>query len=227
MNTPKLNTEFVKLYSKCQIANDVTIGEFSVIGKPSRPHHDKLIDSVVVPNEIESSRITYISDRCYIGTHVLIEEGVNIGPNSIIESSCIIESDTSIGEHCLLVQGARVSRESKVGGYCIIGGFTAERSIIGNKCRVFGRLLHKQDDPGLPWDDNIEPAPVLGDNVFIGTEALIIGGITLSDNVYICAGAIVTEDVPSFHIVRGLNNVIPLSKWKGKLKESSFWKMNI
>lgn len=225
MNTPKWGAELVKLYSKCQIADDVTIGEFSVIGKPARPHHDKLINNVEIPNEIEPSRITYISDRCCIGTHVLIEEGANIGHHSIIESKCVIESDTIVGKYCFLVQGARVCRESKVGNHCIIGGLTAERSIVGNNCRIFGRLLHKQDDPGLPWDDNIELAPVLGDNVFVGTESLIIGGVTLSDNVYICAGAIVTKDVPAFHIVRGINDAIPLSKWKGKLKESSFWKI--
>lgn len=38
--------------------------------------------------------------------------------------------------------------------------------------------------------------PVIGDNVYIGAKAMIIGGIKIGDNVKIGAGAVVLHDVP-------------------------------
>lgn len=40
-------------------------------------------------------------------------------------------------------------------------------------------------------------APILGNHVYVGAGAIIIGGVHIGDNVKIGAGAIVVEDVPS------------------------------
>jgi len=85
-------------------------------------------------------------------------------------------------------------------------------------------LLHKQNDPLLPWDGTIENAPFVDENVFIGMGAKIIGGIKIERSVYVCAGAIVTKDVPTLHVVRGINELIPIEKWEGYLKNSQFWR---
>ncbi len=39
--------------------------------------------------------------------------------------------------------------------------------------------------------------PVIGDDVFIGAGAKVIGGITVGDGVFIGVNAIVAEDIPS------------------------------
>ena len=39
--------------------------------------------------------------------------------------------------------------------------------------------------------------PVIGDNVFIGAGAKVIGEITIGDDVFIGVDAIVTRDIPS------------------------------
>ena len=39
-------------------------------------------------------------------------------------------------------------------------------------------------------------APQIGDNVLIGANATIIGGITIGNNVKIGAGAIVIDNIP-------------------------------
>lgn len=46
-------------------------------------------------------------------------------------------------------------------------------------------------------------APEIGDNVFIGAGAKIIGNITIGDNVIIGANAVVTKNVPNNHTVVG------------------------
>ena len=45
---------------------------------------------------------------------------------------------------------------------------------------------------------------VVGNNVYIGNNALVLPGVTIGDNVVIGAGAIVTKDVPSNSVCAGV-----------------------
>ena len=45
---------------------------------------------------------------------------------------------------------------------------------------------------------------IIGDNVWIGTKAMIMKGVTIGDGAIIAAGAIVTKDVPPHTIVAGV-----------------------
>lgn len=46
-------------------------------------------------------------------------------------------------------------------------------------------------------------APQLGNNVMIGANAVLLGGITVGDGASIGAGAIVTKDIPPGGIATG------------------------
>jgi serine O-acetyltransferase len=46
--------------------------------------------------------------------------------------------------------------------------------------------------------------PVIGDNVFIGPGAMIIGHIKIGDNAAIGANCVVVEDVPAHAVVAGV-----------------------
>ena len=50
--------------------------------------------------------------------------------------------------------------------------------------------------------------PVIGDRVWIGTNAVIVGGITIGNDVLIAPGAYVTTDVPDHSVVVGNPAVI-------------------
>lgn len=50
-------------------------------------------------------------------------------------------------------------------------------------------------------------APTIGDNVYIGAGAIIIGDIKIGDNVKVGAGAVVFKDVPSNSTVVGYNEI--------------------
>ena len=49
------------------------------------------------------------------------------------------------------------------------------------------------------------PAPiVLGNNVWIGSNATILQGVTIGDNAVVAAGAVVTKDVAANTVVGGV-----------------------
>lgn len=63
------------------------------------------------------------------------------------------------------------------------------KSRIGKNCIIHGNCCIGSNG-GYP-----DYSPVIGDNVDIGQNAQILGGITIADNVRIGAGAVVVKDV--------------------------------
>ena len=63
--------------------------------------------------------------------------------------------------------------------------------------------LNHDLNPEKRW--NMLPAPVkIGNNVWIGSHATILSGVTVGDNAVIAAGAVVTKDVPANTVVAGV-----------------------
>lgn len=67
---------------------------------------------------------------------------------------------------------------------------------------VFATLNH-----GLAPEErkSTRPAPiVLGRNVWVGSNATILQGVTIGDNAVVAAGAVVTKDVAANTVVGGV-----------------------
>lgn len=69
----------------------------------------------------------------------------------------------------------------------IQGIFITEDAIIGKNAKIMQNVTIGKSK---------NSAPVIGDNVFIGANACIIGGVKIGNNVRIGAGAVVVKDVP-------------------------------
>ena len=89
-------------------------------------------------------------------------------------NGCVIGAKTKFGEGLVIMHPVGVVVNSKV---------TGGSNIIIESGVVIG------DEKGL--------APSLGNNVFIGAGAKIIGGITIGDNVKIGANAVVVKSLPN------------------------------
>lgn len=66
---------------------------------------------------------------------------------------------------------------------------------IGRNCTIYHQVTIGQRKHGYP---------TIGDNVYIGAGAKILGAITIGDNVKIGANAVVLDDVPSNCTVVGI-----------------------
>lgn len=95
-------------------------------------------------------------------------------------------------------KGANIATEASIADkptfpHGIYGIFVSRGAKIGKNCVIFHQVTI--------GSNTIEGskgfgAPVIGDNVYIGVGAKIIGGITIGNNCRIGAGCVVTEDVP-------------------------------
>ncbi|MEQ5808620.1 serine acetyltransferase [Alteromonas sp. NFXS44] len=66
--------------------------------------------------------------------------------------------------------------------------------VINSKVKTGDRVVIES---GVVIGDEKGQSPVIGNDVFIGTGAKIIGGVTIGDNVKIGANAVVVKDIPS------------------------------
>ncbi|MCK5126020.1 MAG: serine acetyltransferase [candidate division Zixibacteria bacterium] len=80
-------------------------------------------------------------------------------------------------------------------------------SLVINDNTVIGKNFHIRHCVTIGCqmmpDGSQGSSPVFGDNVEIGANSCIIGGITIGDNVKIGAGSVVVKDVPDNAIVVG------------------------
>jgi serine acetyltransferase len=95
-----------------------------------------------------------------------------------------------------------------VGNNSTIGGFICNEAVIGDHCVVQGSLIHKRTKGGR------EGAPKVENGCFVGTHAMLIGDITVREETFIAAGAIVTKDTESgFLYVGAPARKTKITKW--------------
>ncbi len=116
--------------------------------------------------------------------------------------------DISIGDWCYIGEGARIWSARRI----IIG----DRVLISHNVNVFDSLTHPLHAgqrhchfkaialSGHPASIALDEQPVcIGDDAWIGANAIISRGVTLGEGAVVGAGAVVTNDVPAFTIAAG------------------------
>ncbi len=78
---------------------------------------------------------------------------------------------------------------------------------IGDGCQIGHNVVFATLNHGLAPENRsyTYPAPILlGKNVWVGSNATILQGVTIGDNAVIAAGAVVTKDVAANTVVGGV-----------------------
>ena len=138
------------------------------------------------------------------------------GRNSIGRHATVLKSSLGYGSY---VASGSFLRGAKVGRYCCIGKqvrvidvthpsrqyvsvhplFFAEKTVVGESYvgrQKFEETVKLPDDPKF--------SVRIGNDVWIGDGAMILGGHVIGDGAIVAAGAVVTKDVEPYTIVAGV-----------------------
>ena len=148
--------------------------------------------------------------------------------NPRISLLALVSRDCTIDKQATIHRWAKVKRGSKVGAYSFVSaGTVVDNTSIGRFCCIsdhccIGLPVH---DPHLlsmspvftvrnnaaktswveqDFQDYESPPVTIGHDVWVGTHAIIMGGLTIGDGAVVAAGAVVTNDVPPYAIVGGV-----------------------
>lgn len=122
----------------------------------------------------------------------------SLGRRSVIESYACINNavgDVIIGDH------------TRIGLHCtIIGPVNIGNHVNLAQGITVTALNHNFADGELRIDQQgVSTQPVsIGDDVWIGTNAVILPGVTIGKHVVIAAGAVVTKDIPDNSLAMGV-----------------------
>lgn len=121
-----------------------------------------------------------------------------LGRRSVVESYCcvnnavgdvIIGDYTRIGIHCTVI-----------GPVCIGSHVNLAQGITVTALNhIFKDSSRRIDEQGV----STKPV-VIGDDVWIGANAVILPGVTIGSHCVVAAGAVVTKDVPNHTLVGGI-----------------------
>lgn len=160
---------------------------------------------------------TYTLWKCrlgYMGSRVVLDKPLQITNPSAIS----IGSYTSITKDCVLADlnpGIGIGQKIKIGEYCtFLYRFqcnAAESINIGNYVLAASNVLitdsdHIIESAGIPVTKNfkLKSKPVsIGNNCWIGQNAVILKGATIGDNCIIGANSVVIGKVENNSVVAG------------------------
>lgn len=146
-------------------------------------------DSVVVPPaRVSSPEAIEIGDDVQILEHSWL---------SVVRAVPGVEPRLRVGDGC------------RIGRFChiaCVGDITFEPDVLTAERIFVGDTYHGYEDPTRPVIEQPMASPepvVIGRGSFLGIGSVVLAGVTIGQNSYIAAGAVVTRDVPAYTLVVG------------------------
>lgn len=130
--------------------------------------------------------------RFVAGRIAPVGEGTKIQPRVYFGSG----SRISIGKHCQINEEVRL--------FCVTMG---DHVMIAPRVSILGGKVHnhsRRDVPMTMQGETDKGDVIIGDDVWIGIQAVVMAGVTIGNGAIIAAGAVVTKDVPPYAIVGGV-----------------------
>ena len=126
---------------------------------------------------------------------------INIKKSNIrIMTNVYIDKNSNIGDYTFVGQGTSITKTT-IGRYCSI----APNVSIGLGEHILNKVSTSSIFYGNNAYDILTQEPVeIGNDVWIGTRAVILRGVKIGDGAIIGAGAVVTKEVLPFSIVVGV-----------------------
>ena len=136
-----------------------------------------------------------------------IGEGASVGPYARIRPGTILNENTKIGNF-VEPQNAIIGKGSKAGHLAYIGD-----AVLGENVNIGAGTIF------CNYDGANKHKTTIGDNVFVGSNSVLVAPVTLADNTFVAAGSSISSDVPadSLAIARGKQRNI--TGWKRPTKK--------
>jgi acetyltransferase-like isoleucine patch superfamily enzyme len=152
------------------------------------------------PHKIAIGDNVVIDDNCCLdakGTTnrgIVLERGVFLGRNTILScknGDIMLDEDANIGFNVEVFSAARV----RIGRKVLVAAYTY---LVGGD-----HLYDRVDIPVLEQGRTARGIEV-EDNVWLGAHVVVADGVRIGRDAVIGAGAVVTADVPEFHVAAGV-----------------------
>ena len=170
-----------------------------------------------------------IGSNVSIGANVIIKDstiadGVKVLPGTLIEESTV-GKNASVGPMARIRPGTELGEETKIGNFV-----ETKNAKVGNGSKA--SHLAYLGDVELGENCNIGAGTIvcnydgvnkhktkLGNNVFVGSNSVLVAPVELEDNAFVAAGSAVNTTVPKDSLAVGRAKQRNISGWKRPKKD--------
>ncbi|MET7459416.1 acyltransferase [Nonomuraea sp. NPDC005501] len=138
--------------------------------------------------------------------------GGSIGERTFVSELAMVHpADLRMGDDCYIAAHAYVTGSLRTGDDCTVNPFTVVRGRvtlgdgvrIGAHTSILGFNHSMEPDRPVHRQPHSERGITVGDDVWIGSNAVIVDGVTIGSHAVVGAGSVVTKDVPEWAVVAG------------------------
>ncbi len=177
------------------IGEDVVIGDGVVIYENNRLEGKTVIGDgcVLLPNNYLKNAALgkNASVHCSVLEDAEVGNGVSVGPFARLRPKAVVKDGAKIGNF-VEIKNAVIGEGTKVSHLAYVGD-----ADVGKNCNIGCGAIF------VNYNGKNKNRSVVGDNVFIGSNANIVAPVRIEKNSYICAGTTVTQDVQEDDFVIG------------------------
>jgi acetyltransferase-like isoleucine patch superfamily enzyme len=117
------------------------------------------------------------------------------------------EEPLRINARTLLTSKTRLGKNTNFNGMTIAGGGAVQigdNFHSGINCRMIVQNHNYDSEVSIPYDKTYILRDInIGDNVWLGDNVIVLGGVTIGEGAIVQAGSVVTKDVAPCAIVGG------------------------
>jgi len=165
-------------------------------------------DTTILPNTFVYGK-TVIESECIIGPSVQLYD-CHIGKGTRINSAVLIEANignnNNIGPFSYVRPGTITDNTVKIGGFCEV-----KNSQIGKNSKIPHLTYIGDTEMGdnvnigassvtCNYDGFRKNKTIIGNNVFIGSDTMMVPPVKIGNGAIVAAGSVITENVPDNYL---------------------------
>jgi len=156
-----------------------------------------------------------------LGKGVVVGENVRFGKNVVIWNYVVVGDNTKIGDNTRIGSFCDIGKDVEIGDNCLIEAHVT----ISNGC-VVGNGVFVGPNSSV-FNDKFPPSrcltpSIIEDNVVIGGCVTVLPNVTVGESSVVAAGSVVTKDVPSGIVVKGIPARAMMTREEYEAKRESF-----
>ncbi len=181
--------------------------------------------STYIGPDVQIGQDTVVQPNTFLRGKTVIGSGCVIGPNSILEdatvgNSCkvlasvlekaVLEDHVEMGPFCRLRKGAHLASHVHMGNFGEVkDSYLGPRTKMGHFSYIGNATIGQNVNIGAGTItcnyDGVHKHPTeIGDDVFIGSDTMLVAPVKIGDRSRSGAGAVITRDVPEDTLVAGV-----------------------
>ena len=161
-------------------------------------------DAVVAPYTILRGT-TRIAAGATVGPYANLTDTTVAAGAEVLAATCIgaeIGPDAKVGPYTYLRPGTRLGRGAKAGGFVEMkNAVLGDESKVPHLSYVGDATIGERSNIGaatvfVNYDGTRKHHTVVGDDVRVGSDTMLVAPVTIGDTAYTAAGSVITSDVP-------------------------------